>query len=299
MKKKISFKNKILNIKQSIKDKRNFRHSDKSLMSVFLPSKISYRNDFVEIYDQGNLGTCYAFGINTMMEHRRIVLGLPRFVFSKMFSSYVIRIVESNSYQDESEMINDNGATLLNTARGMKIFGTILDVLYPYKNSVSYFQQIPRCDRYPKLNIESNFNVLLSTAKLNSIKEYVFLNSISEVKDALNKGFVVGLGIDIYNNFYSLGSKIYSGRISNESLLGGHFIVITGYDDATSTFEFINSWGDDWGDNGFGLMSYDFVNNMINKYDAFRVVLNSENSTILPDVVIKSVNKLTSFFRRN
>ncbi len=37
----------------------------------------------------------------------------------------------------------------------------------------------------------------------------------------------------------------------------GHAICICGYD--TKGFIFKNSWGDDWGDKGYGWVSYDFL----------------------------------------
>lgn len=44
-----------------------------------------------------------------------------------------------------------------------------------------------------------------------------------------------------------------------ECLRGYHAIVLVGYDDATREFIFQNSWGKDWGDGGYGRMSYAFV----------------------------------------
>ncbi len=40
---------------------------------------------------------------------------------------------------------------------------------------------------------------------------------------------------------------------------GYHALVITGYDDATGRFQFLNSWGKEWGDGGYGTMDYDYV----------------------------------------
>lgn len=39
------------------------------------------------------------------------------------------------------------------------------------------------------------------------------------------------------------------------SAVGGHCVCITGYDDKTKTFTFVNSWGEDWGKNGFARIS--------------------------------------------
>lgn len=38
-----------------------------------------------------------------------------------------------------------------------------------------------------------------------------------------------------------------------------HAIVITGYDDQTGWFKFINSWSPAWGDGGYFYIPYDFL----------------------------------------
>jgi len=37
---------------------------------------------------------------------------------------------------------------------------------------------------------------------------------------------------------------------------GGHAMTLVGYDDRSQTVKFINSWGTEWGDRGFGYMTY-------------------------------------------
>jgi C1A family cysteine protease len=43
------------------------------------------------------------------------------------------------------------------------------------------------------------------------------------------------------------------------NLRGGHAITVVGYSDEKKAFRIVNSWGDDWGDNGFLWISQDFV----------------------------------------
>lgn len=44
-------------------------------------------------------------------------------------------------------------------------------------------------------------------------------------------------------------------------LCGGHTVILTGYDQKREVFFFKNSWGGDWGKQGYGIMPYDFVKN--------------------------------------
>lgn len=39
----------------------------------------------------------------------------------------------------------------------------------------------------------------------------------------------------------------------------GHFLLLTGFSDVTQQIEFVNSWGTDWGDKGFGYMPYSYL----------------------------------------
>ena len=41
---------------------------------------------------------------------------------------------------------------------------------------------------------------------------------------------------------------------------GWHAVAVCGYDDGEKKFEFKNSWGSNWGDQGFGLLPYEYVN---------------------------------------
>ena len=45
----------------------------------------------------------------------------------------------------------------------------------------------------------------------------------------------------------------------NEKVLGGHAVMLCGYDDKTEMFIVRNSWGSEWGDKGYFYMPYDFI----------------------------------------
>ena len=45
---------------------------------------------------------------------------------------------------------------------------------------------------------------------------------------------------------------------SDEGDIGGHAMVVVGYDDAKQAFRIQNSWGRSWGDGGYGWFSYEF-----------------------------------------
>jgi C1A family cysteine protease len=53
--------------------------------------------------------------------------------------------------------------------------------------------------------------------------------------------------------------------------LGGHAYVLVGYDEAEKVFFLVNSWGPDWGENGFAKYSYDDAK--VNVRDAWVVTV--------------------------
>lgn len=45
----------------------------------------------------------------------------------------------------------------------------------------------------------------------------------------------------------------------SEKTLGGHAICLVGYDDKARIIKFKNSWSEKWGDNGYGYLSYKYI----------------------------------------
>ena len=76
-----------------------------------------------------------------------------------------------------------------------------------------------------------------------------------EIKTHIASGFPVLVGITVDQAFVDLsGFEPYT-QFTGPNL-GGHAMVIVGYDDARSAFKLINSWGGDWGEGGFGWVTY-------------------------------------------
>ena len=68
-------------------------------------------------------------------------------------------------------------------------------------------------------------------------------------------------GAQLYESFTNLDSKyvVPDPDIINEKCIGGHCMVIIGYDDSIQSFQILNSWGTSWGLNGVHYMSYKYI----------------------------------------
>ena len=43
---------------------------------------------------------------------------------------------------------------------------------------------------------------------------------------------------------------------------GGHAVLVVGYSDTKQALKIVNSWGYDWGQNGFAYISYQYLYNV-------------------------------------
>ena len=92
------------------------------------------------------------------------------------------------------------------------------------------------------------------------------------MKKALINGNPVVIGFDVYSSFLKINKKgimLYPSK--NERNLGGHAVVIVGFNDnyLNNKGYFIcrNSWGVEWGDKGYFYMPYEVIKNTNMSWD--------------------------------
>ncbi len=91
----------------------------------------------------------------------------------------------------------------------------------------------------------------------------VNVQDLKEVKSHLHAGYPVLIGANVDAAFV----KQPAGRIWNTigTPIGGHAMVVVGYDDAKQAFRLMNSWGSQWGDNGFCWVDYEHFRKVVNE----------------------------------
>lgn len=85
----------------------------------------------------------------------------------------------------------------------------------------------------------------------------VNVRDVKEVKAQLAAGFPVAFGADVDESFARADADFVWRKRSGKSL-GGHAMLLVGYDDREGAFKLVNSWGAEWGDAGCGWIDYDF-----------------------------------------
>lgn len=83
---------------------------------------------------------------------------------------------------------------------------------------------------------------------------YHRLATVADMKSCLASGYVFAIGFTVYQSFEALSATVpvYKPAKSDEQVLGGHEVLVIGYDDSRfdGSFKVRNSWGPSWADNG-------------------------------------------------
>ncbi len=75
------------------------------------------------------------------------------------------------------------------------------------------------------------------------------------IKNALINYGPLTICIYVYEDMYDYNEGIY--HRSTDTIVGGHLVSLMGYNDTTESWLVKNSWGEQWGDNGWFHMGYD------------------------------------------
>lgn len=180
--------------------------------------------------DQGNLGSCTANAGTSCIEAEHARLGGVVLPISRLFYYYQERKLEGTVRQDSGAQIRDGVKQAANV-------GYCREDLWPYK--ISKFKTAP--------SHASN-----ADAAQHRITEYLRLSTVDEMMRCLTDGFPITFGFTVYESFES-DEVARTGVVPmpgpGEKVLGGHAVVLGGYDDHTRA-RCRNSWGPSWGQAG-------------------------------------------------
>ena len=94
------------------------------------------------------------------------------------------------------------------------------------------------------------------------ISAHAVEQNLQALKHELANGNVIMFGMLVYNSFESpetTKTGIVKLPIPGEACLGGHALLLVGYNEEEQGFIFRNSWGEGWGDKGYGYIQYEYV----------------------------------------
>ena len=91
-------------------------------------------------------------------------------------------------------------------------------------------------------------------AKRDHVISYQRVGRDFGMRACLADGYPFVMGVSVYSSFETATLGEIPMPQTSEQLLGGHAILCVGYDSKTQRYTFRNSWGDGWGQGGYGTL---------------------------------------------
>lgn len=198
-----------------------------------------------KVGDQGNLGSCTGWTGGYVHEQLRRSTGLASVDPSELFLYWWTRYLEGGTAQTRY----DSGATIRGTMKALAKYGVPSEKTWPYV--VSKFKLKPPA-------------AASREASGRQVLTYQRVMNLAAIKGSIVDGFPVAIGWVVYDSALSADTArtgVVSMPMMSEPVAGGHASAIVGYDDEKRRFEFRNSWGTDWGKNGYGFFPYEYIGN--------------------------------------
>lgn len=212
--------------------------------TVKTPSKspsIDLRENFTEIKNQGETNASTDFTLVGIYEYLLKSNKIKEYNLSEAFIYY-------NSRKNNETSKDESVSSFQNTISAFKYHGVCLDKYHPYKE----------IDLNTRPNDEAYLNA--ENYKITEIKE---VNpNINDMRTALSEGYPIAISLKIYDSF-APNHTGFIFRPTEEEIksqnYGHHAMIICGYSDEQRVFVVRNSWGEDFGDNGYCYISYSYI----------------------------------------
>lgn len=234
--------------------------ANNTLDDLVIPSTLPNFFDLSEflppIGNQQSQGSCASWAVTYYMKsfQERVVSSFPFDEATIMSPSYTY---------NQLTMGNCSGTSIVQTLEILMNKGACSYMDFPY--------DFTRCDLQPSASIDQ-------LALPNRINAYKFLsgnNMVAEMKTLLTQQKPIVIGAFLTSRFGridNLGIHAYRPHSVDYDKGSCHAMLVVGYSDEYNAFKVVNSWGTEWGDDGFVWIDYEAFENVTNSSAAFRVI---------------------------
>ncbi len=193
------------------------------------------KNYITPVHNQGKCGSCVAFGTLAAVEGTaRYHAGDPELAIDLSEAQLFFCVASSQG------RTCDTGWDLTSALQALVAQGIADEACYPYIVENASQGCAPLCSDWQ--------------ARALRITGYHAISDPAEMKHWLATQGPLQVGFSIYEDFMKYDKGVY--RYVEGEFLGGHCVAIVGYDDDKHCWICKNSWGDDWGEDGFFRIAY-------------------------------------------
>jgi C1A family cysteine protease len=191
--------------------------------------------------DQETLGACTGNAIAGLMEYLENIEGQEPVRLSRLY-------VYFNERMQEGTINSDAGADIHDGIYAIATWGMCDERIWPY--DITKFRIEPSADAY------------IDGATRRAIDYHMVEQTEDALLHCLASKRPVVFGIVVYESFESdevAKTGIVPMPAPHEKSLGGHAVLIVGYNRTTRMFKVRNSWGSSWGQQGYFELPFDYV----------------------------------------
>jgi len=224
-----------------VKTKHITRLAQEHLKIVKVPKTklldvVDLRSKLPPCYDQGPIGSCTANALAAAYQFLK-----PDTMMSRLFLYYNERVIEH-------DVEHDTGAYLHDGITSLKTNGICPESMWVY--DISQFDVKPPPECYA------------SALEHKVITAENVTQTIAGMQACLSHGLPFVVGIIVYRTFESPNvakTGIVPMPTKTDSILGGHAVLIVGYNNTKKQWIFRNSWGPSWGSKGYGFLPFNYL----------------------------------------
>jgi C1A family cysteine protease len=241
----------------------NFEFELKVSGKSALPSKVDLREYCSPVETQGKIGSCTAHAGVSLVEYYE----------KRNFGSYIpaSRMFLYKVTRNLMKMSGDTGANPRNTMAALVLFGSPPEDHWAYNEADFDVEPPAFCYSFAQ-NYKTIKFYRHDLPRPNLSRK----DTLDSLKTSLANGIPFMFGFTVYN---SINNAAQNGRVPfpspRDRRMGGHAISAFGYDDkmtikhpsfpslpaSKGAILFQNSWGEQWGEKGYGWLPYDYVIN--------------------------------------
>src|SRR4028119_1058107 len=224
-------------------DVRDLKYSAPQLVVKNLPPKVDLRAQLPPVYAQGSIGSCTAQSICAAFHFCQMKEKLYNFAPSRLFTYYTTRDLEGTVNEDSGAMLRD-------TIKSINKFGACPESIWPYDINKLTVKPTPTC--YD------------TASRHTAVSYYQVSQNLNQMKGCLAEGYPFAFGMTVYDSFE--GDEVAKTGVvqmpsPDEQVVGGHAVLVVGYDDSQQIFIVRNSWGSEWGMGGYFTLPYAYIVN--------------------------------------
>jgi len=241
-------------LKDDIDDRDRILNSRKYLIESNVVKEIDHSQNMSPVKNQGKLGSCVSFAVTALKEWQE----KKEYVFEKYILGKDKKRNDNEEYDFSEQWLyynckkidawpNEEGTSIRYAMKVLKSIGIPVEEGWRYND-------------IDKGKPESWATLV---ARWNKISSYSRITDINLLKNALLDS-PVPIGIGVFREMFEPGdSGIVNDPLDRNTMYGGHAICAVGFSDRTELVKFKNSWGTDWGDGGYGYISYKYINDFM------------------------------------